>query len=59
MRQGAEGQCTGTTLRKDMRREMGRGFRIRDTYTPVVYITRASNLPLEKPVCRSGSNSYN
>ena len=33
MRQGAEGQCTGTTLRKDMGRRMGGVFRIRDTYT--------------------------
>ena len=33
MRQGAEGQCTDTTLRKDMGREMGGVFRIRDTYT--------------------------
>ena len=35
MRQDAQGWCTGTTLRDAMGREVGRGFRMGDTCTPV------------------------
>ena len=35
MRQGAPGWCTGTTLRDGMGREVGGGFRMGDTYTPM------------------------
>jgi len=31
MRQGAQGRCTGTTLRDGMGREVGGGFRMGDT----------------------------
>ena len=33
MRQGAQGQCTGMTLRDGMGREVGGGFRMEDTCT--------------------------
>ena len=35
MRQGAQGWCTGMTLRDGMGREVGRGFRMGDTCTPM------------------------
>ena len=35
MRQGAQGWCTGMTLRGGMAREVGGGFRMRSTYTPM------------------------
>ena len=35
MRQGAQGQCTGMTLRDGMGREVGEGFRMGDICTPV------------------------
>jgi len=35
MRQGAQGQCTGMTLRDGMGREVGGGFRMGDTCTPM------------------------
>ena len=35
MRQGAQGQCTGTTLKDGIGKEVGGGFRIGDTCTPV------------------------
>jgi len=35
MRQGAQGWCTGMTLRDRMQREMGGGYRIGDTCTPM------------------------
>ena len=35
MRQGAQGQCTRTTLRDGMGREVGGGFRMGDTCTPM------------------------
>ena len=35
MRQGAQNQCTGTTLRDGMGKEVGRVFRMGDTCTPV------------------------
>ena len=35
-RQGAQGQCTGMTLRDKMGREVGAGFRMGDTCTPMV-----------------------
>ena len=34
--QDAWGWCTGMTQRDDMGREVGRGFRIGNSYTPVV-----------------------
>ena len=35
MRQGAQGWCTGMTLRDGMGREVGGGFGIGDTCTPM------------------------
>ena len=35
MRQGARGWCTGMTLRDGMGREVGRGFRMGNTCTPL------------------------
>ena len=35
MRQGAQGWCTGMTLRDGMGREMGGEFGMRDTCTPM------------------------
>ena len=35
MRQGAQGRCTGMTLRDGMGREVGGGFRMGDTGTPM------------------------
>ena len=35
MRQGAQGWCTGTTLRDGMGREVGEGFRMGNTCTPM------------------------
>ena len=35
MRQGAQGWCTGTTLRDGMGRDKGRGFRMGNTCTPM------------------------
>ena len=35
MKQGAQGWCTGMTLRDGMEREVGGGFRMGNTCTPV------------------------
>ena len=35
MRQGAQGWCTGMTLREGMGREVGVGFRMGNTCTPM------------------------
>ena len=35
MRHGAQGQCTGMTLRGGMGREVGGGFRMGDTCIPM------------------------
>ena len=35
MRQGVQGWCTGMTLRDGMGREVGGGFRMGDTCTPM------------------------
>ena len=35
MRQGAKGQCAGMTLRDGTGRELGGGFRMGDTCTPM------------------------
>ena len=35
MRQGAQGQCTGMTLRDGIGKEVGGGFGMGDTCTPV------------------------
>ena len=35
MRQGAQGWCTGMTLRSGMGREVGGGFRMGNTCTPM------------------------
>ena len=35
MRQGAQGWCTGAILRDGMGREVGGGFRMGDTCTPM------------------------
>ena len=37
MRQGAQGWCTGMTLRDGMVREVGVGLRMGDTCTPMAY----------------------
>ena len=35
MKQGTQSQCTGTTLRDGMGKEVAEDFRIGDTYTPM------------------------
>ena len=35
MKQGTQSQCTGTPLRDEMGREVGGGFRLGDTCTPM------------------------
>ena len=35
MRQGTQGWCTGMTLRDGSRKEVGGGFRMEDTCTPM------------------------
>jgi len=35
MRQNAQGWCTGMTLRDELGREVGRGFRMGDMCTPM------------------------
>ena len=35
MRQGAQGRCTGMILRDGMGRDMGEGFRMENTGTPM------------------------
>ena len=35
MKPGIQSQCTGTTLRDGMGREVGAGFRMRNTCTPM------------------------
>ena len=35
MRLGAQGQCTGMTLRDGIGREIRVGFRMENTYTPI------------------------
>ena len=37
MRQGTQGRSTGMTLRDGMGREVGEGFRMGDTCTPMAY----------------------
>ena len=38
MRQGPQGWCTGMTLRDGMGREVGVGFRMRNTCTPMAVL---------------------
>ena len=38
MRQGAKGRYTRTTLREGMGREMGGGFGMGDTCTPMIHV---------------------
>ena len=40
MRQGAQGWCTGMTLRDGMGREVGRGFRMGGTCTPMADLSQ-------------------
>ena len=47
MRQGAQGWCTGMTLRDGMGREVGRGFRMGDTCTPMADLSRCMAKPLQ------------
>ena len=51
MRQGAQGPCTGMTLRDGMGREVGEGFRMGDRCTPMAescqYMAKPTTLPLQ------------
>ena len=47
MRQGARGWCTGMTLRDGMGREVGGGFRMGDTYTPMADSCQCMVKPLQ------------
>ena len=47
MRQGAQGWCTGMTLRDGMGREVGEGFRMGDTCTPVAICVDVWGKPLQ------------
>ena len=47
MRQGAQGQCTGMTLRDGMGREVGGGFRVGNTCTPMADSCQCMAKPLQ------------
>ena len=47
LRQGAQGWCTGMTLRDEMGREMGGGFRMGNTCTPVADPCQCMAKPLQ------------
>ena len=47
MRQGAQGWCTGMTLRDEIGKEVGGGFRMGDTCTPVAGSCQCMAKPLE------------
>ena len=47
MRQGAQGWCTGTTLRDGMGREVGGGLRMGDTCTPMADSCQCMEKPLQ------------
>ena len=47
MRQGAQGECAGMTLRDGMGREVGGGFRMRDTCTPMADSCQYMAIPLQ------------
>ena len=47
MRQGAQGWCTGMTLRVEMGREVGRGFMFGNACTPVVDSCRCMAKPIQ------------
>ena len=47
MIQGARGWCTGMTLRDGMGREVGGGFRMGDTYTPMADSCQCMVKPLQ------------
>ena len=56
MRQGAQGWSTGMTLRDGMGREVGRGFRMGDTCTPM-FIVAMFTIPRtqKQPRCPSAN----
>ena len=47
MRQGARGWCTGMTQKDGMGREVGGGFRMVNTYTPVMDSCQVWQKPLQ------------
>ena len=47
MRQGVRGWCTGTTQRDGMGREVGGGFRMGNTRTPVADSCQCMAKPLQ------------
>ena len=47
MRQGAQGWCTGMTLRDGIWRELGGGFRMGNTYTPMADSCQSMAKPLQ------------
>ena len=47
MRQGAQGWCTGMTQRDGMGKEVGAGFRMGDTCTPVADSSQCRQKPLQ------------
>ena len=47
MRQGAQGWCTGMTLRDGMGREAGGGFRMGNTCTPMADSWQCMAKPLQ------------
>ena len=47
MRQGAQGWCTGMTQRGGIRREVGGGFRMGDTGTPMADSCQCMAKPLQ------------
>ena len=49
MRQGAQGWCTGMTLRDGMGREVGEGFRMGNTCTPMADSCQCMAKPTATP----------
>ena len=47
MRQGAQGWCTGMTLRDGMGREVGGGFRMGNTCKSMVYSSQCVAKPIQ------------
>ena len=47
MKQGTRDWCTGTTLRDGMAREVGGGFRMGDTCTPMAESCQCMAKPLQ------------
>ena len=51
MRQGAQGWCTGMTLRDGMGREVGEGFRMGNTYILIDSVLKSRDIILPTKVC--------